>query len=76
MAAHIFYENLLHKKLVLNFLTNYNRNTICYCSHNSREQMTNSEAFSNEAPPEFLIKIVILVMTDIKDGTFGIFVHC
>ena len=30
--------------------------------------MKNSETFSNEAHPEFLIKIVILVMTDMKDG--------
>ena len=75
MATHIFYEKLLHKKLVLNFLTNYNRNTIGYCSHNSGEQMKNSETFSNEAQPGFLIKLVILVMTNIKDGIFGIFIH-
>ena len=76
MVTHIFYEKLLHKKLVFNFLTNYNRHTIGYCSHNSREQMKNSETFSNEDQPEFLIKIVILVMTNIKDGIFGIFIHC
>ena len=28
------------------------------------------ETFSNEAQPEFLIKNVILVMTNIKDGIF------
>ena len=38
--------------------------------------MKNSETFSNEDQPEFLIKIVILVMTNIKDGIFGIFIHC
>ena len=48
MAAHSFYEKLLHKKLVINFLTKYNSNTIGYYSHNSREQMKNSETFINE----------------------------
>ena len=32
--------------------------------------MKNSETFSNEAQPEFLIKFVFLVMTNIKDGIF------
>ena len=32
--------------------------------------MKNSETFSNEAQPEFHIKIVILVMTNMKDGIF------
>ena len=70
MAKHIFYEKLLYKKLVLNFLTNYNRNILGYCSHNSREQMKNPETFSNEAQPEFLIKIVFLTMTITQDGIF------
>ena len=51
MAADIFSKKLLYKKLVLNFLTKYNNNTISYCSHNSREQMKNSENFSNEGQP-------------------------
>ena len=70
MATHICYEKPLHKKLLLNFLTNHNRNTIGYCSHNSREQMKNPETFSNEAQTEFLMKIVYLLMTNNKDGIF------
>ena len=75
MAKHIFYEKLLNKELVLNFLTNYNRNMLGYCSHNSREQMKNPETFSNEAQPDFLIEIVFLVMTNTKDGIFRYFHH-
>ena len=51
-----FCKKLLHKKLVPNFLANNNRNTICYCSHNNREQKKNEETFSAEARPKFLIK--------------------
>ena len=32
--------------------------------------MKNAEIFSNEAQPEFLIKIVFLVMINTKDGIF------
>ena len=32
--------------------------------------MKNPETFSNEAQPEFLIKIVFLVMTNTKYGIF------
>ena len=38
-------------KLVLNFLTNYNRNTIGYYFLNAREQKKNQETFSTEARP-------------------------
>ena len=39
--THIFYKKLLYKKLLLNFLPNYNRNTLGYYSHNSRKQKIN-----------------------------------
>ena len=65
-----FFMRNSSQKLVLNFLTNYNRNMLGYCSHNSREQMKNPETFSNEAQPEFLIKTVFLVMTNTKYGIF------
>ena len=37
--------------------------------------MKNPETFSNEAQPEFLIKIVFLVMANTKDGIFRHFIH-
>ena len=43
-----FYKKLVHKELVLNFLPNYNRNTVGYCSHDNREQKKNYETFSTE----------------------------
>ena len=73
MATHIFYEKLLYKKPVLNFLTNYNINTRGYFSLITEKKWKIQETFSNEAQPEFLIKIVILVMTNIKDGIFWYF---
>ena len=36
-----FYKKLLHEKLALKFLANYDRNTIGYCYHNNREQKKN-----------------------------------
>ena len=47
-GIHSFYEKLVHKELVLNFLPFYNRNKIGYCSHNNREQKKNYETFSTE----------------------------
>ena len=41
----LFYKEVQYKKLVVNFLPNYNRNAIGYCSHNNREEK------ENEAPP-------------------------
>ena len=49
-------KKLLKKKFVLNFLANYNRNTIGYCSPNNIEQKKNQETFSIGARPKFLIK--------------------
>ena len=65
-----FFMRNSSQKLVLNVLTNYNRNMLGYCSHNSREQMKNPETFSNEAQPEFFIETVFLVMTNTKYGIF------
>ena len=42
-----------YKKLVLNFISNYNRNAMDHCTRDNRKQKKNEETFSADAQPQW-----------------------
>ena len=51
--THFFYNKLLYKN-PLNFIANYNRNTIDFSSHYNTEQKKTKETFSTKLYLSFL----------------------
>ena len=64
--AHLLNKKLLYMKILLNFLINYNRDTIGDCSHNSREQKNIKKLSVLRLDLSFLYKKCVLSLAQLS----------